>query len=183
MSKREAKGKLIRPTFFVFCEGKTEAAYVKYLRATYRLPIEIDPKIAGSDISSEYIKEYKKHKTVPEIDKTFLLYDGDKEEVLQNVKRIQEVTLLCSNPCIEIWYLLHCQNQTGSLNDPDCQSKLKRHIRTYKKGFLDANLIKRLSDNKCIAISRAKNLPKFSNPSTNVYDLLEALEAIKKNDD
>lgn len=29
------------PTFFVFCEGKTEAAYVDLLRRSFRVPVEI----------------------------------------------------------------------------------------------------------------------------------------------
>ncbi|MDR1882227.1 MAG: RloB family protein [Prevotella sp.] len=63
---RQPKGKLIKPTFFVFCEGETEEAYIKYLRSLYRLPIEIDPKIAGNRITDKYIANHKNHKTVPE---------------------------------------------------------------------------------------------------------------------
>lgn len=51
-SKRIAsKGKKINPHFWVFCEGETEEAYIRFLRSEYRLPIEIIPKIAGCDVS------------------------------------------------------------------------------------------------------------------------------------
>jgi hypothetical protein len=60
MNKRVSKGKKINPTFFIFCEGETEEAYIKYLRSTYRLPIEIDPKISESRITGKYISSYKK---------------------------------------------------------------------------------------------------------------------------
>ncbi len=33
---RNSKGKTMRPNFFVFCEGKTEITYVKFLRSVFR---------------------------------------------------------------------------------------------------------------------------------------------------
>ena len=45
-SRRPPKGKKIKPTFFVFCEGKTEEQYIKLLKSHYRIPIEIDSKNA-----------------------------------------------------------------------------------------------------------------------------------------
>ncbi len=59
--KRSAsKGKKINPHFWVFCEGKTEEAYISCLRSKYRIPIEIVSKIVGSKITDRFIKEYKK---------------------------------------------------------------------------------------------------------------------------
>ena len=56
------KGKKIKPTFFVFCEGKTEELYVKFLKSQFRIPILIDSKIAKNGINENYIKGYKKGK-------------------------------------------------------------------------------------------------------------------------
>jgi len=180
MSKRKSQGREIRPTFFVFCEGKTEDTYVKYLRSTYRLPIEIDSKIAGARITDRYISDYKKQKTVHPKDKTFMIYDCDVEIVLQKLQKIKNVHLLYSNPCFEFWYLLHCQNQTASLSSEVCISKLKIHIQKYKKGVFDEKLKSKIIENKSKSISRAKALSELCNPSTNVYKLIEELDAIKK---
>ena len=49
--KREAKGKQIKPVYYVFCEGESEESYVLYLRAKYRIPVEILPKILRNQIS------------------------------------------------------------------------------------------------------------------------------------
>ena len=38
---RISKGKQMKPNFFVFCEGETEIAYVKFLRSLYRAPIQV----------------------------------------------------------------------------------------------------------------------------------------------
>jgi hypothetical protein len=180
MNKRKSKGKQIKPTFFVFCEGETEDTYIKYLRSTYRLSIEIDSKIAGNKITGKYISNYKKSRPVHLKDKTFLVYDGDVEPVLQKLQRIKNAYLLCSNPCFEFWYLLHCQKQTASLTSEECISKLKQHIRNYKKGVFDDKLKNKIIENKDKSVSRAKTLTEFSNPSTTVYKLVEALNAIKK---
>jgi len=179
MNKRKSKGKQIRSTFFVFCEGETEEAYVKYLRSTYRLPIEIDPKIAGNRITERYISDYKKQTTVHPKDKTFLIYDCDVESVFQKLQQLKNVHLLYSNPCFEFWYLLHCQEQKAFLTTERCISKLKIHIHKYKKGVFDDKLKSKIIENKSKSISRAKALSEFCNPSTNVYKLIEELDEIK----
>jgi hypothetical protein len=180
MSKRVSKGKKINPTFFIFCEGETEESYIKYLRSTYRLPIEIDPKVSGSRITDKYISAYKKQKTVHPKDKTFLMYDCDVEAVLAKIQQIKGVHQLCSNPCIEFWYLLHCQNHITILTTADCISKLKIHIKKYKRGTFDEKLKDKIIANKTKAIIKAKALTEFSNPSTSVYKLIEELDTLKQ---
>jgi len=59
-SRNRPKGKKIRPTFFIFCEGKTEDQYIKFLKSQYRIPIEINSKKADHSISEKYIDNYKK---------------------------------------------------------------------------------------------------------------------------
>lgn len=106
-SRKHPKWKKIRPTFFVFCEGETEEQYVKILKSHYRIPIEIDSKKAGHSISQKYINSYKKSKFTHKKDKTFLLYDIDVQGILTKLKAIKDSILLASNPCIELWFLLH----------------------------------------------------------------------------
>ena len=180
MSKRTSKGKPIKPIFFVFCEGETEEAYIKFLRSTYRIPVEIDPKIAGNKITEKYISNYKSQKNVHPKDKTYLVYDCDVEPVLQKLKCIKKVHLLCSNPCFEFWYLLHCQNQTASITSKECVSKLKQHIKNYQKGVFDDKLKSKIIENKDKSVLRAKSLTEFSNPSSTVYKLMEDLDEIQK---
>ena len=105
--RRAPKGKKMKPTFFVFCEGKTEELYVKYLKSKYRIPIEIDTQIAKNGINKNYIKNYKKGKFTHQKDKTFLLYDLDVPKMLEKLQTIPNTILLASNPCIELWFLLH----------------------------------------------------------------------------
>jgi hypothetical protein len=176
--KRQSKGKEIRPTLFVFCEGETEDAYIKYLRSLYRLPIEVVIKIKGSGINKRYIDECKKNKTTHPKDRTFLIYDYDVPEIVDKLKKIEKVELIFSNPCFELWYLLHFQNQTGEITTDECVSKLMTHIQNYRKGAIDNRLKDRLSDNKENAVSKAKSLPRFANPFTDIYLFIETLDKI-----
>jgi len=176
--KRKSKQKLVKPTFFVFCEGETEEAYIAFLRSIYRLPIEIDAKIAGDSITARYISNYKKQKITHPKDKTFLIYDLDTGN-LNKFLKIQNTTLIASNPCFELWYLLHCENQIAELSTDDCIKKLLNHIKNYKKGGFDKKLEKKTVDNQDKAIERAEKLKLYQNPSTNVCHFIENLERVK----
>lgn len=179
--KRQAsKGKKINPTFFVFCEGKTEELYIKYLKSKYRIPFEIDTQIAKNKIKENYIKSYKKNKFTHKKDKTFLLYDIDAPKMLEKLKAIPDTILLASNPCIELWYLLHYKNQNAGVNCAYCNKELKNRNKEYSKTKLDNKLRQHLNDNQEKALKRAKKLKYYNNPSTTIFLLIEALEKVKK---
>ena len=60
-SKRQAsKGKKINPHFWVFCEGETEEAYIRFLRSEYRLPVEIIQKLLVLVLTSVLLPLIKK---------------------------------------------------------------------------------------------------------------------------
>lgn len=54
-NKRISKGKEIRPTYFVFCEGETEEVYVKYLRSQFKAPVELFAKVEKPNINEKTI--------------------------------------------------------------------------------------------------------------------------------
>lgn len=179
-SRKPPKGKKIRPTFFVFCEGKTEELYIKFLKSEYRVSIEIDSKKADHSISEKYIKNYKNTKFTHEKDKTFLLYDIDVQKILKKLQTIKGSTLLVSNPCIELWYLLHYKEQKAEIDCKKCNEELDKRNNGYSKNLLDNKLKENLKNKQNKAINRAKKLETFKNPCSKVYLLLEALEEVRK---
>lgn len=183
--KRQAsKGKKIKPHFWVFCEGKTEEAYICYLRSKYRVPIEIVSKVAGDDINERYISNFKKGKPTHAKDIDFLLYDADVKVVLEKLRKIKSTTLLISNPSIELWFLLHYKNQTAHTNTSYCSQELsKRNRKDYKKGVIDDKLKEKLDSKNCEACKRAKKLSIPGNPSSNIYELIEILEKVIKTEE
>ncbi|MDN4167038.1 RloB family protein [Cytophagales bacterium LB-30] len=178
-NKRVSKGKEIRPTFFVFCEGETEEQYVCFLRGKYRLPVMVKSKIIGNRITEKYINNYKKDKQTHPKDKNFLLYDLDAPGIFDRLSGISNSILLVSNPCIEFWFLLHVKEQRGEINTVDCLNALKKHQRDYQKSILCADLLEKLTTGQTKATHRAKTLNSPSNPSTTVFRLIEELEAVK----
>ncbi|MDO9634441.1 MAG: RloB family protein [Paludibacter sp.] len=181
-SKRNAsKGKKINPHFWVFCEGKTEEVYIRFLRSEYRLPVEIIPKIAGCDVCARYIESCKKGKPVHVKDKDFLVYDADVPEVLEKLKLINSATLVTSNPSIELWFLLHYKNQKAEISEDLCIRDISnRNHHNYKKGVIDEPLRVKLREKYYDACNRSKRLTLYNNPSTNMHVFIEALKNAKK---
>ncbi len=170
-SRRISKKRTINPKFWIFCEGKTEKVYVEYLRAKYRLPVKVIPKIAGQKINNKIINKHITQKEKHTKDKVFLLYDADDRNVLRRLQQINNVILLASNPSIELWFLLHYKNQTANITTERCIRELSnRNRREYQKGILDDSLKKYLDANEDKACKRAKKTSLFRNPSTNILN-------------
>ena len=178
--RKSSRGKQMKPTFFVFCEGKTEELYVKYLKSKYRIPFEIDTQIAQNKVTTKYIKNYKKNKFTHKKDKTFLMYDLDAPKILERLKQIEGTTLLVSNPCIELWYLLHYKEQKAEINCQQCNKDLIKQNSGYSKTMIDTKLKEQLDTKQQKAVNRARKLSTFDNPSSNIYLLIDELDKVKK---
>ncbi len=170
----------MKQAFLVFCEGYTEECYVQELRQRYRSPIKIVPIRQGQDISNALIAREVKKEKVSNKDhiETFLMYDQDVPEFNSKLEKCNG-TRICSNPCIELWFLLHSHDQKSSLGSNECVKTLQNSAgewTQYKKGELSMTQKKLLWDNRSIAKERAKSLIEGKNPSTGVYKLLDAVE-------
>lgn len=179
--RREPKGKKINPTLSVFCEGNTEEAYVNLLKSVYRIPsIQIRSKIGGNNITSKFIKNFKKGKPTHEKDLNFLMYDIDVPEVIERLNNIDNSILLLSNPCIELWFLIHYKNQKANIDCSKCCREMSNRNRVYKKGTIDKKLKEKLISKREDAVKRAKALTENNNPSSTIYRLIEILDKLKK---
>ena len=161
---RISKGKQMKPNFFVFCEGETEIAYVKFLRSLYRAPIQVIAKKGKSNISEDYIERSQNEYVRTEQDKVFLMYDLDVPSVLERLKKIPDATLLCSNPCFELWLLLHATERKSEINTDDVIKELRKSLsiwKNYKKSEFTKDQQTFLLSNMVNAINRAKGLKEF----------------------
>jgi len=173
---RISKGKQMKPNFFVFCEGETEITYVKFLRSLYRAAIQVIPKKGKSNISEDFIVKSKNEYVQTDQDKVFLMYDLDVDGMLEQLQKIPNAELLVSNPCVELWFLLHYQDQKSEISSDKCIKKLQKLSKEYKKGTLSEEEKDVLAKNKELAIERAKALDVLNNPSTTIYRLLDLLK-------
>ncbi len=176
--RRISKGKKINPTFFVFCEGESEEAYISFLRRLFRVPIEIYVKTAGNRINQKYINNSINNHTRHPKDKIYLLYDIDVPGMLERLSGIRNSILLVSNPCFELWYILHYCNHTGEITTQACIEKFHRICKDYRKGYISPKHKERLSVEMDKAVQRAKKLTLHQNPSTSVYLIIEELGKI-----
>jgi len=181
MSRKRAISKVrkVNPIFWVFCEGKTEEEYLKFLKQKYRLPIEIKTKVTGQEISDTFIKNYLKGKLVTDFDKNYLMYDLDAVEFIPRLKAVTTGIVLGSNPCIELWFLFHYRNQMRHISTANCIRDFKGLNRQYEKGKINSDLGKTLGSNILQAVDRAKIFQEYSNPSSMVYKFIEELERVK----
>lgn len=170
----------MKPVFLVFCEGETEENYIDLLRRQYKSPIKIVAKTEGNQISQRLISQRQQELKISKNEQitTFLMYDLDIKAVNKKLESFKAVWL-CSNPCIELWFLLHSKAQAAELKTSQCISLLKKSDAVWKeycKPVLSDTQKTLLWENKSIATERAKQLKEGMNPSSCVYKLIEAIE-------
>lgn len=182
--RRERPERRMKPVFMVFCEGQTEQAYVEMLRSRYRLPIEIRTKILGPKVSQREIERHLKFVRIGETDKvrSFLLYDLDVSDVVRNMRGCKATTA-GSNPCIELWFILHSTEHRAFISSEDCVQRLRAaspEWSDYIKGTLSEKQKSVLWDHRDAACSRAATMDQdVGNPSTKVHLLIAELEKHK----
>lgn len=182
-TRKYKKSRLPHRVFLVICEGETEESYINVLKRHYRLPVTIKTKVAGNSINSRLVNQYIKEIGVsPEECNVFYIYDADVKPVLEKIMSLPG-TAIISNPCIELWFTLHMRQCIRPLKSETVVKELcalHPSWKAYLKGNFNKDQILHLISNKEIAVSRAKKLEWPSNPSSNMYLFIEALEAEKR---
>ena len=172
---KQPRGKKMNPTFFVFCEGKTEAAYVDLLRRSFRVPVEIIARVSDSNISQPYIDRCKRERFTTSADKTFLMFDLDVPGMLSHLSKIKDAILLLSNPCIEYWFLLHYADVNREISSSECLALLRSKDPAYSKGEFSTAMKRILIENISDAAARAKDKEVYANPSSTVHLLTKEI--------
>ena len=189
-AKREPKHRIL-----VVCEGKvTEPAYFKALQHEFRnrlVHVEID-KHAGVpltvvkraiDLDGQATEEAKQNRDNDlKYDDVWCVFDVDEHphlaEALELAKK-SGVKVALSNPCIELWALLHFKEQNEQIHRHEAQRALRAHLPRYDK-VLDFDKMK---TGYAKAVERAQSLQKVAeatddpnrNPSTGVHLLTELI--------
>jgi len=180
--------------FLVVCEGRlTEPEYFKALRRRYRASVKLVIEPGG--VSPERLVERavdmkraaerdarRQRDRFLRYEEVWCVFDTDKHDHLADAHRQAEengIDLAVSNPCFELWALLHFQEQTGFLESQAARARLKKHLPEYEKTLP----FERLDPNYATAVTRARELDRRCgddgspgvNPSTGVYRLTERI--------
>jgi hypothetical protein len=197
--RRRVETRRPRKTFLIFCEGaRTEP---EYLNALKMQPSVRD--VAAVDLRVETGHGGSAPKTLvalaadardramaedAEIDEFWCVFDVEWPQNHPSLKQAIEeaarssVQVAISNPCFELWLILHFQDQ-GAWLDTDKACKLRRKLDGSMDKGLDAA---KYMDLVAVATSRAarlderhqENAARFpnNNPSSGLHRLLAAIE-------
>ena len=180
-SRREPSPSLrMRKIALVICEGETEARYVNLLRSWFKSPIRIVSNIEGTKVSQSLIERRAKELKISSMDRvhTFLMYDMDVRAINERLLRCKAEMLL-SNPCFELWLLLHAREQRSAIGTDALILELKKSAavwKNYAKSLFTDTQKAFLRSKIDVAVSRAKGLRPLCNPSTGIYKLVEMLK-------
>jgi hypothetical protein len=120
-------------------------------------------------------------------DEVWCVFDVDEHPKLKEAEdqaKANGIRLAISNPCFELWFVLHFQDQNAYVDRKRIQSSCRAHVSEYNKQMsYDV-----LRDAYAHAVSRARVLDARhdrdgapgSNPSTWVYQLTERLRQLSR---
>lgn len=180
--------------FLIVCEGiVTEPRYFRELRHLMRSLIELDllpggdPKVlveraVQKKAESEILASRQKDSYLA-YDQAWCVFDVDQHERLGDAlqqAQDNEIRVGVSNPCFELWALLHFQDQTAHIERGKVQSLCRKHMPKYEKELPCSKLMEYYP----AARERASNLDQWhqsrgtqgANPSTGVYRLIAEIE-------
>lgn len=184
-----------KPKILIVCEGKlTEPQYFEGFKRACRNAL-VDIEIAsGQGVPMTLVEESKSRMEKAEdaakrekddnlaYDSVWCVFDVDEHPHIPEASeraRVWGIDLAISNPCFELWLLLHFKDHPGMKDRKQVKRLLQKHVPGYDKSVKYATY----SDGYSIAVTRAAQLAKIAedvgtpghNPTTGVYRLTELI--------
>ena len=176
-------------SLLVVCEGTTEKEYVDELAKCIGNPsvqIRFCPERGTPDKIIELARNECREQTAnrnPGFDEVWCVFDRDDHEHF--LGPIQTAIDRCyflavSNPCIELWLLIHHREAPGQLHRDQIKKMLKRfdvgykkHVRfePYRAGIENAVRVAHRMDSE----AKAEGGKPFMNPSSTFYRLVSSI--------
>jgi hypothetical protein len=162
----------------VVAGGQTEDSYFSGLIRTHAQPggPKVKVRVRAQDPAS--LVRYATRAAAAmarEFDEVWCVVDVDDFDIeaARTLAERHGIELVVSDPCFEVWLLLHHQDCGGHLaRCVEATNRLRRHLPGYTKGGADfGNFAAGLE----VAVKRAKGLGGGGNPSTGVWRLVERL--------
>ena len=185
------------PRVLLVCEGeRTERLYFRDLRHELRIPIELVIEGGATPKTLVEMAVARKREAVREararkdsnlkFDHVWCVFDIDEHPKILEAKEqaaANGIGVAFSNPCFELWVLLHFRDQTAHIDRHAVQSECRKLIPGYAKTIPTSDLLPHCSD----AIGRAERLRQWqvsrnnsgANPYTEVDILVGSLLAFR----
>ncbi|MFH1137239.1 MAG: RloB family protein [Pseudomonadota bacterium] len=186
-----------KPLILITCEGETEEEYFNEIRRKLRLPKErvrilSKKQCSGNDpltlVRCAKTLNIQQRKDIGiGYDHVWCVFDCDEHRTIPaaiDMARRHDFRIAFSNPCFELWFLIHFRRQTAFINREQLVRTLKNEVgfSNYEKGL--SGLFSYLENRLDTAIANARTQRKHhhesnrditANPSTNVDEIIELL--------
>ncbi|MDR6469567.1 hypothetical protein J2777_003295 [Paraburkholderia graminis] len=201
LSRRKASKEALKRILIV-CEGtKTEPTYFRDMISSLELAsAQVDVEPSTSTCPANLVQYAERRKREEAFDSVYCVFDKDTHEHFdeainrldgfKNRKVPVQILAIYSIPCFELWLLLHKKHSDKPyLTAADLIRELKKlpPFEAYEKA--KSGVYMALLDDLPMAIKNSKKLDppndgsKLSNPSTKVYELVEVLLGLSKDQD
>lgn len=188
--KRKSKIRKIKQSILIICEGtETEPNYFKHWKRFIRNEARIEIESKGP--SPNVIVDYAVNKiSTYDYNQIWCVFDQNGHEGISNSirkARNNNISVAFSNPCFEIWFLLHFKYQAANIDcDSVCALLKNKYLKRFNKSM---DVYDKLLNNQDKAISSAQKLRRKhrhdgttpvenQNPSTGVDELVEYLNSL-----
>ena len=198
--KRSEGNKVIRESILLACEGKvTEKLYFESIFSD----LKENHQIASSSLviakhkhtnPDGVLQDLLAHPNHQDFSHKWIVIDRDEERVnggghtleqfnkaLEQARNM-EVQVAYSNPCLEIWFLLHCEYRNTAIDRDELVKKLEDEFGYQKNKLFQQGSISFAIDNAKRLLASQNGSPAQNNPSTTVHKLIKVLEQFKNSD-
>jgi hypothetical protein len=198
VQRRNPTHALQRKEFLVLTEGsKTEAIYLKFWErecrdralvhlpeVRYTDPMSLVSEAARMKKESEAEERKRRGKSYDEV---WCVFDVDQHPRIPDAlekARANNIKVAISNPCIELWFVLHLKEQSAAIGGQDVQ-RVSRELLQCEKALTD-DALAALHEHHQLAVERAQGLSdrhtsggskRWENPSSTVWELIEAIRS------
>lgn len=194
------------PSVLIVCEDKNiEPSYFEEFKEQYKDKLDLKVYDANGKTQPAQIiaravnlkNQLITSRKLTHHSKTFCVFDVDDcsqaamDRAVKEAKK-NNITIILSNPCVEVWFLCHYGASTKAYQNPDeVLTEIKKKVPTYnksKKAFTDLNSFLKFVTNKNNIEKACKNANKINkihdskskydiskNPSTNMEELIKEI--------
>jgi hypothetical protein len=178
-----AEGESTEPTYFTHWHRRyRERILVKIAPHEYTSPLQI---VQAAVDQKTYDAREARRRRGDAFDEYWCVFDVDQHPNVSEALRLSadnDIGIALSNPCIELWFLIHFEDQTAYLSRNAAQRRSKQHLKCSK--LLTQSALDLLEANFEAAKVRAIKLrgkhhgdgsPQYENPSSDVWEIIEII--------
>jgi hypothetical protein len=194
--RRKITSDAVKHQLLVFVEGEvTEDEYLTHYRKLHRrhTAVEIDPFHGGPlqlvqwAVKAKRAEERAAKRRGRAHDEVWCVFDVDQHPNLEEAIALaveNDVNVAVSNPCLELWFLLHFSPQTAYIERHEAQHRAKEELNCGKRLVPEA--LARLEEAYETAKERAIALEKMhrandtaapGNPSSGMWSLVDSISS------